>query len=332
MFILGTIIYFLFSLEKAWRQKKKYLLFLYIPNIFMNKPKVLITGIAGFIGSNLADRLMRESYPVIGIDDLSYGLKRQIPKGIKFYKKDIRDSAIYPLFKGADIVFHLAAKNCLEDCQLDPVATASINVYGTVNVFEAANRAGVKRMIYTQSSAVEEGEKRARGFYAVSKISDELFAEGYEAIGLTTVGLRYFNVYGPRQDYRRTKPPIMSKLIITMLKGERPVLYEGDEGNKRDFVYIDDVNDFHMICLNDPRVDHKVFRIGSGQSYSIQEIYDTIKKLLGVNPEPIVKPRAANDPQVVTKADISEARRLGWQPKTSLETGLKAQIEYLQNL
>ncbi len=151
--------------------------------------KVLITGVAGFIGSNLADRLNQErKYEVIGIDNLSYGKKEQIPNGVIFHKMDIRDPGIYPLFNDIDYVFHLAAKNSIIDCQNDPVETADINVRGTVNVFEAAKRGKVKKVIYAESSAMYEGSKalptpetevKPESFYAVSKFSTMYFAEAY---------------------------------------------------------------------------------------------------------------------------------------------------------
>src|SRR3990172_379823 len=150
---------------------------------------ILITGVAGFIGSNLADRLLKEGgYKVVGIDNLSYGVKEQIPSGVEFHKADIRHSSIIPLFQDVDFVFHFAAKNCISDCQLDPVETADINVTGTVNVFEAARKAGVKKVIYAESSALYEGseilptpetEVKPQSFYAVSKLSTMYFAEAY---------------------------------------------------------------------------------------------------------------------------------------------------------
>jgi len=293
--------------------------------------KILMTGIAGFIGSNLADRLLAEGHAVVGIDNLAYGRREQVPAAAEFHEVDIRSQETYPLFEGIDRVFHLAAKNCLPDCQADPVATIDINVTGTANVFEAARRAGVPRTLYADSSAVEEGDDRLKGFYAISKLADGRVAEGYRAgFGMDIVGLRYFNLYGPRQDYRRKSPPVMSKLIVAFLKGERPVVFEGDAENKRDFVYVDDINDFHMLCLADERVKNKMFRLGSGKSTSIKEIYDAIVRLMGVTPDPVVKPRPAGDPPVVTLADWSEAKALGWKPKTSLEEGLRAQIVWMR--
>jgi len=151
--------------------------------------KILITGVAGFIGSNLASRLLREGYQVIGIDNLAYGLRENVPEGVEFHCLDIRGKDILPLFEGVDTVFHLAAKNCISDCQADPVETAEINVFGTVNVFEASRRAGVKKVIYAESSAMYEGSKiyptpesevKPKSFYAVSKLASMHFAEAYQ--------------------------------------------------------------------------------------------------------------------------------------------------------
>ena len=126
------------------------------------KEKILITGAAGFIGSNLAARLLKEGYEVGGIDNLAYGLRENVPDGVKFHEKDIRDRGIYGLFEGVDAVFHLAAKNCISDCQADPIETADINVTGTINVFEAARRGGARKIIYAESSALYEGNSLYR--------------------------------------------------------------------------------------------------------------------------------------------------------------------------
>lgn len=119
-----------------------------------NQKRIIVTGVAGFIGSNLAERLLRDGHAVVGIDNLSYGRKEQIPDGVEFHETDIRSKDIYGLFGGIDFVFHLAAKNTLIDCQKDPVETTDINVTGTANVFEASRLAGVKKVVYAESSAV----------------------------------------------------------------------------------------------------------------------------------------------------------------------------------
>ena len=302
-------------------------------------PKVLITGVAGFIGSNLADRLIRKGYKVIGIDNLSYGVREQIPEGVEFHQVDIRDKSIIPLFQHSDFVFHFAAKNCISDCQLDPLETVDINVRGTVNVFEASRRASVRKVIYAESSALYEGSKtlptpetevRPESFYAISKFSSMYFAEGYSRFfGLKTTALRYFCVYGPRQDYRRTIPPVFSAFIIKLLKGEQPVIY-GTGEKRRDFIHVDDINDFHEMCITDPRTTGKVFNLGAGVNYSVNEVYSIIASLLGSAVRPVYKPDLPGE-AFANLADISEARSLGWEPKIDLKAGLRTSIEFIRN-
>lgn len=297
------------------------------------KSKILITGVAGFIGSNLAERLLAAGYEVRGIDNLAYGIESQVPKVIEFYKTDIRSEEIYPLFKNIDVVFHLAAKNDLRACAADPVETVDINIRGTANVFEAARLGSVKKVVYASSSAVEEGEKRLNGMYAMSKATGERIAASYrEGFGLASVCLRYFNVYGPRQDYRRASPPVISKFIISILKGERPILFANDDRNKRDFIYIDDVNDFHIICLQNNKADNLMFRLASGRSTSIKELFETVKKVMNSKIDPrIQNPQLNSDVPIEPVADISAAQGFGWNPKMKLEDGLKTMVDFLKN-
>ena len=300
--------------------------------------KVMITGVAGFIGSNLADCLISKSYDVIGLDNLSYGVKEQVPEGVDFHCLDIRSKDIYKFFSGVDTAFHLAAKNCIPDCQDDPVETADINVTGTINVFEAAFRAGVKKVIYAESSALYEGSAvfptpetdfNPHSFYAVSKASIAHFAEAYrEYNGQYTTAIRYFNVYGPRQDYRRTIPPVISSFIIAMLQGQRPVIH-GDGSKKRDFVYVDDVNEFHLITLEDNRTGGETYNLGSGKNYSVLDIYHELESILDAGLEPIFKDNLPGEAQE-NLADISKAKKLGWGLKTDLRQGLLNSIEYIQ--
>jgi nucleoside-diphosphate-sugar epimerase len=305
----------------------------------MKKQRIAITGVAGFIGSNLAERLLEEDYEVIGIDNLAYGVKEQIPNKVDFYKYDIRGKEIYNILKGVDYIFHFAAKNCISDCQLDPVETADINVHGTVNVFEAAKRANVKKVIYAESSALYEGSKllptpetdvHPESFYSISKTATMYFADAYARyFNLASTALRYFCVYGPRQDYRRTIPPVFSAFIIKLLKGERPTIY-GSGGKKRDFIYIDDINDFHIQCMKDDRTTGKVFNLGSGENYSINDIFNIIAELLKSDLKPNYKPDLPGEAQA-NLADISLAKSLGWSPKTSLSAGLQVSIDFIKN-
>ncbi len=293
--------------------------------------KMLITGVAGFIGSNLADRLLEAGYQVVGIDNLAYGLGEQISSAVEFHREDIRSEDLYKHFQGIDTVFHLAAKNDLIACQRNPVETMQINVAGTANVFEAARRAGVRKVVLASSSALEEGEARLNGFYAMSKIACERIAVGYmQAFGLPYVVVRYFNVYGPRQDYRRLNPPVISAFMINVLKNEIPTLFEGYQQNKRDFVFVDDINDFHVQCINDDRLNGGLYRLGGGQTYAMDEVWMGVKSVTGSELSAVVKPRKHEDTPTVTLADISAACRMGWKPRTSFEDGLRAQWKFLQ--
>ena len=292
--------------------------------------KVLVTGVAGFVGSNLADRLLSSGYDVVGIDNLAYGLREQIPAGVDFHATDIRDGDLQKFFRGVDVVFHLAAKNDLIACQQDPTETMQVNVAGTTNVFEAARRAGVSKVVFATSSALEEGEARLNGFYAISKVANERIATGYQqAFGLPFVALRYFNIYGPRQDYRRVHPPVISAFILKVLAGEAPVLFDGYQNNKRDFVFVDDINDFHLQCITDDRLIGNLYRLGSGQSLSMDEVWTTVKAVAGSDLDPVILPREAADTPTVGLADISAAAAMGWRPKTVFIDGVRAQYEYL---
>lgn len=299
---------------------------------------ILVTGVAGFIGSNLAERLLREGHRVVGLDNLAYGLQEQVPDGVEFHKADVRSLDIYPLFDKIDIVFHLAAKNCIADCQENPVETADINVTGTANVFEAARHATIKKMIYAESSSVYEGSKmlptpeedeHPQTFYAASKMATKFFAEAYSRwYGLKLTALRYFCVYGPRQDYRRTIPPLFSAFIIKLLKNERPTIYGSGE-KRRDFVYVDDVNDFHLLCMRDERTTGNVFNLGSGENYSVNEIFRIVRDLLGSKLEPIYKADLPGE-ALTTLANIEKANKLGWSPRVGLKDGLKSSIDFIK--
>src|SRR5438445_5246934 len=230
--------------------------------------RILITGVAGFIGCNLASRLTAAGTAVVGIDNLSAGVRENVGPAVVFHHEDIRSRAIYPMFEGVDAVVHLAAKNCLADCLQDPVETAEINVAGTANVLEAARRAGVRKFVYADTSAEYEGvfefpsqvdRVAPLSVYARSKRAGAMFCEAYASfydLRLTTV--RYFNVYGPAQDWRRSIPPLMSAFAIKMLRGERPVIY-GTGEKRRDFIYIDDVTEFNALALQSPRTDGQVY-------------------------------------------------------------------------
>jgi nucleoside-diphosphate-sugar epimerase len=302
------------------------------------RPRVLITGVAGFIGSNLADHLLRQGYVVAGVDNLAYGVREQIPAGVRFHQLDIRSPELFDAVEEGDVIVHLAAKNCIADCQADPVETSAINVTGSVNVFEAARRRRAQKVLYAESSAVYEGttvfptpesELCPESFYAASKAAELYFAEAYARHhGLRTTALRYFNVYGPRQDYRRSIPPVMSAFIMKLARGEQPIIY-GTGEKRRDFIHVDDVNAFHELAIVDRRTDGRVFNLGTGHNVSVNELYAMVARLLGASREPIRRPDLAGE-AFATLADIGQARALGWAPRIELEAGLRGMIAHLR--
>jgi nucleoside-diphosphate-sugar epimerase len=156
------------------------------------------------------------------------------------------------------------------------------------------------------------------------------FAKSYERFSnLKLTAIRYFNVYGPRQDYRRTILPVMGAFVISLLKKLPPVIF-GNGEKRRDFIYVDDVNDFHSICLENRQTDGKCFNLGLGKNYSVLEIYHLICEQIGIKIDPIFKPDLPGEAQF-TLADNSQARSMGWNPKTGLRDGLGNLIKFIRN-
>ena len=274
-----------------------------------------------------------------GLDDLSAGTLENVDQRVEFHQVDIRTPEIYPLFEGVDAVFHLAAKTSLVDCLAKPLEAADMNVSGTLNVLEAARKAKVRKFIYADTSAEYEGihefptpEDKIQpiGVYAASKHGGATFCESYRRLYKMNVAMvRYFNVYGPAQDWRRVIPPVMSSFIIRMLQGENPLIY-GTGEKRRDFIYVDDVNDLHLVILEDNRADGRVFNIGSGVNHSVNEIYQLVESLLKTGLKPIYKPDLPGEAEI-TLADIAAAKSLGWKPHIDIKEGLKRTIDYLQS-
>jgi UDP-glucose 4-epimerase len=302
------------------------------------KRRVVVTGVAGFIGSNLAKRLLDEGYFVTGIDNLSAGTLENVDMRVDFEQIDIRDATIYPHLREANAVFHLAAKNCLPECMKHPVEAASVNVVGTANVLEAARQAKVRKFIYADTSAEYEGivefptkeaDIRPIGVYASTKHGGSTLCDSYRHLyGMNITTLRYFNVYGPAQDWRRVVPPVMCSFIIRMLQGEQPVIY-GTGEKRRDFIYVDDINEFHILALGDSRSDGKVFNMGSGTNFSINQIYELIEEQLGTGISADYKPDLPGEAEI-TLADITAAKAVGWKPRIDIREGLRRSIEYIR--
>jgi UDP-glucose 4-epimerase len=220
----------------------------------------------------------------------------------------------------------------------NPQDAASVNTLGTVSLLEIARVAGVGKFVYADTSAEYEGilrfptpvdVLRPISIYAASKHGGATFCESYrELYGMNITMLRYFNVYGPAQDWRRVVPPVMSGFLIRMLHGERPIIY-GTGEKRRDFIYVDDVNDFHLRVLEDPASNGRVFNVGTGTNYSVNEIYALIEGILQTGLKPIYKPDLPGEAEL-TLADITESKRLGWEPKVDIHEGLERTTRYIK--
>ena len=306
----------------------------------MKNKRVIITGGVGFIGSHLAEELA-ENNEVVVIDNLSTGKLENIKhlidnEKIIFKKGDIRDlDFLKKEFDGVDYIFHQAAIVSVPFSIEDPVLTNEVNVNGTLNVLIAAKECGVKKVIYASSCAVygdnpklplkEDILPMPLSPYAVTKLAGEYYCQVFtEIYGLPTVSLRYFNVYGPRQDANSDYAAVIPKFIKRVLEDKPPIIY-GDGNQTRDFIFVKDVVKANIMAAESNATGF--FNIASGKQISINELANIILEIMGKDFEPIhQKPRPGDIKHSV--ADISKANsKLRYQPKYSLMEGLRITIE-----
>jgi len=315
---------------------------------FEKETKFLITGGAGFIGSNIADVLVNAGYSVRILDDFSTGKRENIEK-IRS-KAEILEGSICDYktcekaVKDVDYVIHQAAWGAIPRSIKMPLEYDSINVHGTLNMLQASAKEGVKKFVYASSSSVYGDEKalpkkegvegRLLAPYPITKAVNELYARNYtDLYGLDTVGLRYFNVYGRKQDSKSTYAAVIPIFIKKLMKGVSATI-NGDGNYSRDFTYIDDVVQANLkACLSGKKSAGEAFNIAYGQRNTIKDMYYILSELLGVNVEPTYGPTRAGDiPHSL--ADISKAQNLlGYDPKYSLKDGLTIAVDwYKENL
>jgi len=306
--------------------------------------RIVITGGAGFIGSNLAEVLaLAPNNEVCVVDDLSTGRVENIPiaSGIEFIKGSITDLQLMnEVLADADFVFHQAALPGVQRSIEDPAHANEVNIRGTLNVLMAARDAGVKKVIYASSSSVygdtPELPKR-EGMtpnplspYAVTKLVGEYYCKVFNDVyGLSTISLRYFNVYGPRQDPHSEYAAVIPRFVSRVLKGEPPIIY-GDGQQTRDFTFVKDVVNANILAMNSEATG--VYNIASGRRISIQELATLITRLTGRDSdlEPVFdKPRKGDVRHSL--ADISRARAvMGYKPEYSLERGLEETLRWFK--
>ena len=304
---------------------------------------MLVTGGAGFIGSNLAEALAEENDVVI-LDDLSTGKLDNIKNlnkksNVQFIKGSITDDRLlHKCFSDIDYVFHQAALPSVPRSVKDPQGSNEVNITGTLNVLIAARDSIVKKVICASSSSVygdtpslpkiEDMPVNPMSPYAVTKATGEFYCKVFHDIyGLKTASLRYFNVFGPRQDPNSQYAAVIPKFINSIMNNESPVIF-GDGQQSRDFSYIKHVVDANILACGSDKTG--VFNIACGRRITINQLVEMINEILGKNIEPVYKdPRPGDIKQSL--ADISRARTFGYKPESDFKEELRETIKWFSN-
>ena len=295
----------------------------------------LITGGAGFIGSNLAEVLVARGARVRVFDDFSAGLRENLlALDVEVVEGDVRDfDALRRAMKGVEYVSHQAALRSVPRSVDDPMSTDAVNVHGTLQVLQAAREAGVKRVVYASSSSVYGDSPELPKFeaqtpspvspYAVSKLTGELYCRVYTKLyGLETVALRYFNVFGPKQSPESQYAAVVPLFMRAALRGE-PLEIHGDGTQSRDFTHIANVVQANLLGFEAPRAAGHAFNIACGDRRSLLDIVALLEKFHGRSLERRHTPRRAGDVDH-THASIDKARELmGYDPKVGFEDGMR---------
>lgn len=307
--------------------------------------RCLVTGAAGFIGSHLAERLVRDGHEVVGVDDLSAGTRENLVDApeVDLVVGDVRDAQLVRrLADGCAVVFHLAAVRSVVRSLDEPSLATSVNVVGSLNVLEAARAAGARVVLASSSSVygdqeqfplLESAEPRPRSPYAASKLAMEVYAAAWwRTYGTPTVCLRYFNVFGPRMDPFGPYALAVPLFIRALLDGRPPVIH-GDGEQARDFTYIDDVVEATVrAATTAEEASGRVFNVGGGRPpTSIRELVRLIGQIVGVDPKPVFEPARPGDVRR-TEADLRAARQvLGYRPAVAIDEGLARTVAWFRS-
>jgi UDP-glucose 4-epimerase len=302
----------------------------------------LVTGGAGFIGSHLATRLVEEGHSVRVFDNLSTGSLANLAhldERFEFIEGDLRDrDAVTRAVGGVEVVFHEAALASVPRSVERPLDTHDACVTGTINLLDAARRAGVRRVVYAASSSAYGNQKtmpkhegqvpQVLSPYAAAKLAAELYCEAFASTyGLETVRLRYFNVFGPRQDPNSPYSAVIPRFVAALLNGDQPVIY-GDGSQSRDFTFVDNVVEANLLAAQAQGVSGRVYNTACGQSLDLVTLLRLICERLDVTFAPYFAPARVGDVQH-SWADISAAERdLGYRARVSVSEGLARTVDW----
>ncbi|MFZ0821310.1 MAG: SDR family oxidoreductase [Candidatus Acidiferrales bacterium] len=299
--------------------------------------RYLVTGGAGFIGSNTVDELVRRDHSVAVLDDFSAGKEQNLRDAvgrIELFRGSITDlAAVRKACNGTDYVIHLAARTSVPDSVKDPLETNRTNIEGTLNVLVAARDAKVRRVVYAASCAAygetlelpnrESMTPAPISPYGLTKLVGELYAGVFgRCYGLETVSLRYFNVFGPRQDPGSPYSGVLSKFMLALIEGKQPVVF-GDGEQSRDFIFVGNVVQANLLACEAPGVTGGVFNIGSGARFTLNKTLRLLEKISGKHAAAKYEPPRAGD-ILHSQADISISRKmLDYNPSVGFEEGLR---------
>ncbi len=310
--------------------------------------KFLVTGGAGFIGSNITDKLLNDGHFVRVLDNFSTGKKENLlnaasHKYFELMEGDLRDTdVVRKATDGIDFVLHQAAIPSVQKSIEDPITTNAVNINGTLNVLKASVDNKVKRVVYAASSSAygntrvlpkkEDMIPLPLSPYAVSKLTGEYYCNVFSQVyDIETVSLRYFNIYGPRQDPKSMYAAVVPRFITAILKGDRPIVY-GDGEQSRDFTHIDNVVQANINACTYPGVSGKVFNVACGNRYTLNELLRDIEGITGKNANPDYEAERKGDVKH-SQGDISEAiKYLGYKVIVDFKDGLKKTIEYFSTI
>jgi UDP-N-acetylglucosamine/UDP-N-acetyl-alpha-D-glucosaminouronate 4-epimerase len=303
--------------------------------------KYLVTGGAGFIGSHLASELVQRGHAVRVVDSLITGKRRNLDhlQGVEFMEGDLADiSVAMRAVEGMTYVLHQAAIPSVPRSVQDPITSNRANIDASVNILVAARDAGIKRLVYAGSSSAygdtptlpkrEDMPTDPLSPYALQKLVAEQYAQLFTRLyGFETVTIRYFNVFGPRQDPGSPYSGVISLFASSLLEGRQPVIY-GDGEQTRDFTYVANVVDGVLRAVDAPKAAGQVINVATGGRISLKELLQVMNRILGTNLQAIFKEGRAGDVRD-SQADITKAKNLlGYTPSVSLEEGLKNTLEW----